>query len=210
MFTSMTAKMKDVNDIIVDLDGCNLVIKYPEVTYSFWKMRIPYDNDIDLTIILSNLLVYLDCTITFSNQRLLFTTHMMYEYHISEYYYYILHIEDQFIYNKYIDLLYKRHQDNVQFELDNPIILEVTKAKTKAAAKVRVKSKFIKQVTKDMFTNEETYIYSNSTTGKVINSDDPNLLDSLNGLKPKKEKRVKSVGVPMTSMTFSFKKKTDD
>lgn len=206
----MTVKKKDVENISVQLDSCTLTIKYPDVTYSYWKTRIPYENDNQLSNILMNLLVSLDCSITFSNQRLLYTTHMMYDYHISEYYYYLLHMENQELYNYYFDLLLFRHEENIQFELDNPIIVREVKPKVKTKSKGKVSNKYVKQITTDLITNEEVYIYSNSKTGDTIQSSNPNLLDELNGIKPKKEKKVKYAGVPMTNMTFSFKKKTDD
>ena len=61
-----------------------------------------------------------------------------------------------------------------------------------------------------MFTNEEKYIYYNKVTGEEIESTNPNMLDELNAPKKKERKKsinIKQVGVPMSAMTFSFKKK---
>ncbi len=200
----------DSHDISVECSNSTLIIRYPNITYSYWKTRIPYDSDKDIITILLNLLVYLDCTITFSNQRLLFTNHMMYDYHVSEYYYYLLRIDNQYLYNKYLNRLLIRHEENIKFEIDNPIVPHVPKTKIKKEPKVKASSKFVRQITTDLITGGELYIYSNSKTGEVLNSTDPNLLDSLNGVKPKKEKKVKQVGVPISNMTFTFKKKTND
>lgn len=202
----MTVTKKDVDDLIIVRDDITLTIKYPEVTYSYWKNLIPYDNDEKLIDVLDSLLDHLDCSVTINNKRLLYTFNMMYEYTISLYYYYLLHIENQFLYNMWLEILIHVHSVNIDFERNNPIIIEPIKKINKTNTK-RSSSNFVKQVTTDLITNEETYIYSNSKTGEIINSSDPNLLDGLNGVKPKKEKKVKSVGVPMTSMTFNFKKK---
>ena len=59
---------------------------------------------------------------------------------------------------------------------------------------------------KDIFTGKETYIYENLRTLEKINVDNPNLLEELNAPKKKKVKKKKEVGVPISSMTFSFKK----
>jgi len=202
----MIANKIDVNSINVDLDGSTFIIKYPNVNYSYWKNLIPYNGDKDIIIILSNILVQLDCTIMFSNQRLLYTHNMMYEYYVSEYYYYLLHIEHQWLYNNYFDLLIFKHIHNIKFEQDNPIIITPPKIKSKRLNHSKIINMFVRQVTTNMFTKKEAYIYSNAKTGEVIQSDDSNLLDTLNA-KPVKEKRTKVVGVSLDDMTFSFKKK---
>lgn len=216
MFIIMIANMNNVDiikydshDISVECNNSTLIIRYPNITYSYFKSIQPYDDDEDLMYILADILVSLDCSVTFSNMRLISVGNMNYDRYVSDYYYYMLHIEDVYLYNICFDALISRHESNVQFELDNPIVKHEPKVKTKKIVKAKGSNKFVRQVTTDLITNEETYIYSNSKTGEVINSSDPNLLDGLNGVKPKKEKRVKSVGVPMSSMTFTFKKKND-
>jgi len=212
MLNIMTAIKKDVSDLSVDCDGAILIIKYPDVNYSYWKMLKPYSNDDELTRIITRIGEDLDIAREWDGKRLWGTNHMMYNYDVSLYYYYLLHIEDQELYNFYFDCLITRHRDNVQFELDNPILEEAIIEKSKAVAKKTLPNKFIRQVTTDMFTNEEIYIYSNSKTGETITSTDPNKLDELNS-KPKKEKKVKQskvVSVPMEAMKFSFKKKQND
>ena len=67
-------------------------------------------------------------------------------------------------------------------------------------------SKISKYTTKDIFTGKETYIYENLRTLEKINSNNPNLLEELDAPKKKKVKKKKEVGVPISSMTFSFKK----
>lgn len=198
--------MTDNLNISVQLDNCTLTIKYPEVTYPYWKSLLPYYNDSDLCIILENLFISLDCSITYEYMRIIMTSHMNYELYIGRYYYYLLHMEDQYLYNQYFNILLKLHEDNIQFELNNPIIEKVVQTKSRDFTKIKAKPKFIKQTTTDLITSKEVYKYINVKTGEIITSEDPDLLNALNS-KPKKEKKEKSVGIPMTMMTFSFKKK---
>ena len=61
-----------------------------------------------------------------------------------------------------------------------------------------------------MFTNKKVYIYENARTKEKIESNNPDLLDELNAPKKKERKKsikIKEVGVPISAMTFSFKKK---
>ena len=204
----MTVNKKDVEDLSVQLDDCTLNIKYPDVNYSYWKSFIEYKDDLDIIIILENLLVYLDCTVIYSNSRVLYTNQMMYEKYVGDYYYYLLHFDNQLYYNTYFDLLCKRHQDNVEFEFNNPILEKLIIAKSKAVSKKKVSNKFVRQVTTDLITGQEVYIYINGKD-EPITSNDPNLLDKLNN-KEKKVKQPKRGAVPMSSMTFSFKKKQQD
>lgn len=212
MMNSIDFIKYDSHDISVQLDNCTLIIRYPNVTYSYWKGLCPFDQD-ELPYILSDLLMYMDCSIELDGKRVIKTSNMTYQSYITDYYYYLLRVDDQIEYNYWFDELLKTHQINVDFEIANPVILNVTKEKTKAIVKkANTKGKFVRQVTTDLITNEEAYIYSNSKTGETINSSDPNLLSSLNGLKPKKEKKVKQskvVPVNMSAMTFSFNKKKD-
>ena len=208
----MTQIMNDANVLSVELDNCTLNIKYPDVTYSYWKGLTPYEDDVDLMYILADLLVSLDVSVEFSGQRLLYTTNMMYEHYVSSYYYYMLHIEDQELYNNCFDKLLEQHIINIQFELDNPIIPKTPKQAKTRKGKPKLEDKFVRQVTVDMFTNKETYIYSNAKTGEIINSDDPDKLKELNAkpVRQTKVKQTKSNVVSMDAMTFSFKKKSND
>lgn len=209
----MIVKKKDVEDLIIDCGNSILTVKYPDINYSYWKNLKPYNTDDELSIILCSIAIDLDCSIIFGDKRLIQTSNMMYDYNISLYYYYLLHMEDQELYNFYFDCLITLHRDNIDFELNNPIIIPTPKEMIKSKAKPKINGKFVRQITRDMFNGEETYIYSNSKTGETINSEDPNLLDSLNGIKPikgKKVKQSKSNVVPISSMTFTFKKKLND
>ena len=61
-----------------------------------------------------------------------------------------------------------------------------------------------------MFTGEVVYQYINARTGDEVSSSNPDLLTELNAPKKKERKKsikIKSAGVPISAMTFSFKKK---
>lgn len=143
MLNIITVMMKD-NELHIELDGSIFIIKYPEVTYSYWKGLIPFENDEDISVILCNIAVSLDCSIVFSNQRLLMTTNMMYEHYVSEYYYYLLRMKDQELYNFYFYCLCNIHRDNIEFELNNPIVPYVAPTKKKSNKQKLGGTKFVR------------------------------------------------------------------
>lgn len=209
IFIIIIQMMKDSRSIETKVDGIDFIIKYPEVNYSYWKSLIPYYNDDDLVIILANILICLDCSVMYSGMRIINTSQFNYERYVSEYYYYLLHISSHSTYNRCYDYLLETHSFNLKYEADNPIKEIVIKSKINT--KDKTPNIYVRQETKDMFTEQVTYIYTNAKTGDSIKSDNPNLVDDKGKLiKEKKVKQPKSVGVPMTSMTFSFKKKDND
>lgn len=188
----------------------NLKIKYPIVDYIYFKSIKEYNNDSDLITILNNILKNLDCTIEYSYGRPRMTTYPIYTMILSEYYFYLNHIINQFVYNKYIDKVIKRHIDNLIFEYEHPYVPPVSKKKSTIKKNKLPPNKFFKYVTHDLFTRKEIYIYINPRTKEEINSDNPNMLDELNAPKKKEHKKsikIKKTGVPISAMTFSFKKK---
>ena len=72
------------------------VIKYPDVDYRYFKNLIEFKNDVDIFVILDNLLTELDCSQLFDNRQVLNTNHLVYSYNSSKYYYYMLHLDNQF------------------------------------------------------------------------------------------------------------------
>lgn len=176
-------------------------INYPEIDYIKWKRKIDYNNDIDICNILNNILNNLDCTKEFECGRPMMTIYFAYKDTLQEYYYYLVKLNNQIIYNTYLDKLIKRHIDNIQFEYSNPLPVK-SKSKRSKRAKA-MPDKFIKYKSKDLFTGKDVYFYENEHRGDVIKSDNPNLKDILN----KSKKKVKHIGVPMEAMTFNFKKK---
>lgn len=187
------------------LETINFQVNYPNVDYGFYKGIKEFYTDEDICYILDNLILDLDCTREISCGRVLMTNYPIYHNRLSNYNFYLLKIQNQFVYNKYLDKLIKRHLDNLIFEYLNPLTKPVIdKHSTKSINKKKVPNKFIKQITNDLYTGEEIYIYENYHTGEVIKSKNPNLLDELNNKPKKKNKKVKTVGVPLDLMTFSF------
>lgn len=188
----------------------NLNLDYPIIDYMTFKRIHDYNSDFDLIKILNNILKDLDCTIEYDCGRLRMTVYPIYHMTLSEYYFYLSRITNQFVYNEYIDKVIKRHIDNLIFEYENPYIPPTKKKKSTTKKKKLPPNKFVKYVTNDLFTNEEKYIYINHRTNQEIESINPNMLDELNAPKKKERKKsikIKQVGVPMSAMTFSFKKK---
>ena len=180
-----------------------LKLEYPNVDYEFWKRTKEFKNDIDLCKILDDILKNIDCRKEFNGCRMCMTTYPMYKIIISKYYYYLIKINNQELYNKYLDKLINLHNINVIFEYCNPIKKETKKIKTKSKLPP---NKYYRYLTHDLFTNEEIYLYINPRTNHEVRSNNPNLLEELNS-KKKKVKQTKIASIPLTAMTFSFKKK---
>ena len=180
-----------------------LKLEYPNVDYEFWKRTKEFKNDIDLCKILDDILKNIDCRKEFNGCRMCMTTYPMYKIIISKYYYYLIKINNQELYNKYLDKLINLHNINVIFEYCNPIKKETKEIKTKSKLPP---NKYYRYLTHDLFTNEEIYLYINPRTNHEVRSNNPNLLEELNS-KKKKVKQTKVANIPLTAMTFSFKKK---
>lgn len=187
-----------------------LNIEYPRVDYMSFRSTKEYNNDSDLIVILDGIIKELDCTIKYDYGRPKVTTFPIYNMTLSEYYFYLSRITNQFIYNNYINKVIKRHIDNLVFEYEDPYVPPVSKKKSTTKKKKLSPNKFFKQVTHDLFTGKEKYIYTNPRTKKEIMSNNPNMLDELNASKKKERKKsikIKQTNVPISAMTFSFKKK---
>lgn len=136
------------------------------------------------------------------------TTYFNYNSVISDYFYYLYKLNNQLLYNKYINKFIDRHIENIVFEYEHPYLDKSAKKVTKR--KKTPANKFIRYVTFDIFTNKKIYVYENLYTKEQIKSDNPNLLEELNVPKKKERKKsisTKKVGVPISAMTFNFKKK---
>lgn len=197
-------KLNYVNPITGEINY--LEVQYPIIDYGKFKRLHDYNNDNDLIKILDNILKDLDCTKEYNGVRFRTTTYPIYSMFLSDYYFYVNKITNQFIYNEYIDKLIKRHIDNIVFEYNNPYIVNTKNNKKK---KKSPPNKFVKYTTKDMFTNKSKYVYCNYKTDEQIESDNPDLLDKLNSKisKRKQNNKRKQIGVPLSAMTFNFKKK---
>lgn len=194
---------------ITDEKDC-IDIEYPSLDYTKFKRLHEYNTDEDITQILENILKSLDCTIEYDGIRFRTTSYPIYSMFLSEYYFYVSKIINQFVYNKYIDKLIKRHINNIVFEYENPCVIKDNKSKNNTKRKKSPPNKFVKYTIKDVFTNKTKYVYCNYKTDEQIESDNPDLLDKLNSAKKKnvkKHNRNKQIGVPLSAMTFNFKKK---
>ncbi len=188
----------------------NLDIKDLKLDYFSWKSIINCKTDDDVIKILNTKLKELDCTKEHSYGRTIIINSFIYDTTMSNYYYYLIKLKNQFLYNDYIDKLINRHIKNIIFEYDYPYIENKNKNQNKIKKKKRPINKFVKYVTFDMFTNKEVFVYENPFTKEIIESDNPNLLDELNAPKKKERKKsikIKEIGVPISAMTFNFKKK---
>lgn len=108
----------------------------------------------------------------------------------------LLRINNPFDYNETLRRIIDVHKENIIIYDSFNNISKPTKVK-----KSKLKNKFYRQEQPDIF-GKIKYIYINPKTNEQFESDNPNLLDELN--KPKR--RIKTT-VPISSMTFSFKKK---
>lgn len=200
----MILKLKYANPINNQINELN--IKYPEIDYFKFKRLEDYNNDIDLFNILNELLNKLNCTKETPWGRLCMTTFPIYEEFLSEYYFYLIKIRNQFYYNFYIDRLIDVHVKNIKYEYDNPININRNTNKKHKKKKKTPPNVFVKRVSTDMFTGEQIYFYTNLRTNEEIKSSNPDLLDELNSSKKKERKpKVKTIGVPLDAMTFNFK-----
>lgn len=154
---------------------------YPFIDYYIWGGLKDCKNDNDVVDELNGIIKELDCRKEYDGKRILMTEWPKYKIRLSFYYYYILKLKNQFLYNKYIDKLIEIHSNNVDYENNFPYIVESKKkSKRKAAIKRR------KIISKDLFSD--------------------NMMDITNdnNIKP-----LESY-VPLDHMTYSFKKKQNE
>ena len=141
----------------------------------------PYKTDDDIFNILNGILRDIDLSKTVSGMLICTTDSVRYNSCLSEYIYYLEHIENQLEYNKWIDILIERHIMNLIVEMNhkNTIIEKPKTSKIKTKKKTG-KNEFYRRQTFDLFTKEPKYEYINPKTGEIIESFDPNLCAKLN------------------------------
>lgn len=183
-----------------------LHIERPKVDANYWYSSNNCRTDADVIAILEDILHRLDCTREYDCGRPMMTTFLIYKSAMNNYYYYLLKLNNQITYNKYLDVLIDRHVQNILFEYAHPYTPIKVGKKKRNSKKRTIPNKFVKQKTIDMFTGEEIYVYTNSKTGEEYQSSNPNLINELKQRK-KKEKAPKRGAVPISAMTFDFKKK---
>lgn len=177
-----------------------LVFEESIIDYCNWRNIKDTKTDNDICEILNLLLIYLDCSRMLSGMPINRTTNIRYKDELGEYWYYLLKFNNQLLYNEYFDKLINLHTKNIIVEHSR---IKEDKPKITKTKKAKVENKYFRYTTKDMFTNEEVFVYRNPKTGDEITSTNPDLLEELN--KPKEKVRKRAVDVSF--MTFSFKKK---
>lgn len=183
-----------------------LHIEHPEVGAMYWYGSKDCRTDADVIDALNEILHRLDCTREYNCGRPMMTTFLMYKSAMNDYYYYLLKLDNQITYNKYLDALIDKHIQNIIFEYAHPYNPIKINKKKRNSKKRTIPNKFIKQETIDMFTGERTYFYINPKTGEEYESSNPDFISELKQRK-KKEKSPKRGAVPISAMTFDFKKK---
>lgn len=159
-----------------------------------------FNTQAELITIINETFDELDCSKLVSGMPLIIIDSQRYRNALSDIYYYINKLENNLIYNEFITKIIETHKNNIIIEAARYNTIkkpEIKKSKSKAKP-----NKFVRQVTKDIFTGQIIYVYTNLKTGETIKSTDGNKLDELNA--KKKVKREKSAGVPMSAMTFKF------
>lgn len=172
----MIVEKKEVNPNTYEEINIIIKIEYPNIEYKDWKRTKEFNTDNDICNILDKILVNLNCKRIYEGKRVIMTTYPVYQMFINEYYYYLIKINNQFVYNKYFDKLINCHIDNILFEIIDNTMQTIVKQYPKSKRKLP-ENKFIKYVTIDIFTGKETYIYENLRTLEKINVDNPNLLE---------------------------------
>lgn len=185
-----------------------LTLNYPNVDYMYYSFVKSYSNDDDLIKILNTLLKELDCTRVYDNGFRFLTVYPMYSMVLSDFYYYLVKLNNQFVYNQFIDRVVAQHINNIVYEHNNPIVRDIKERPNPKDKRKTPPNKFFKSSEKDMFTGEVKYIYNNPKTGEEIISSDGNLLDELNAKKTKVKKtspkKTKVEKLDMSNITFNF------
>lgn len=169
-----------------------LDIYYPYVDYSYWSRLPDYLCDDWIVKILDQFIEDLDCRREYSGRRIIGTEWPKYQTRLSNYLYLLLKINNQLIYNEYVDKIISLHYNNLAFEHEYPCNADITstnKRKRKAH-----KQKALRIISTDMFDGNTVDITGSVDTHNIV----------------KKKKKTRNVGVPMELMTYSFKKKNNE
>lgn len=159
-----------------------------------------FNSQAELIDIINETFKDLDCSRLVDNMPLIIINSQRYKNALSDIYYYINKLENNLVHNDFITKIIDFHKNNIIIEATRYNNLK--KPETKKSKSKTKPNKFVRQITKDMFTGEVIYVYTNLKTGETIKSTDGNKLEELNA--KKKAKKEKYVGVPMSAMTFKF------
>lgn len=196
------------NDDDLSIDYIN--VEFRDIDYSKWRSYNQQGQYDCVEAMLKHYLYQLDCTREYASGRPMVTTFPIYQDRLNDYYYWLVKITNPIQYNIWLDELIDRHRSNIKFETLNPYKGSI---KTNKPVKIKkkkelVSSAWVRQETKDLFTGCTKYIYQNVNTGDSHISDNPDELEGLNASKKKTTKiKSKVSDIPLSAMTFSFKKK---
>lgn len=182
-----------------------LEVELKDNDYSKWRSYNQEGQYDCIDSILNHYLYELDCTKEYKSGRPMMTNFPIYKIRLSDYLFWLLKIENAIQYNINLDNLIQRHINNLIFEHEHPYVKPISKKKT--STKKKSKLGWMRQITKDMFDNRTIYVYQNISTGEMIRSYNPDMLEELN--KPKKKERTKSPKkeIDFSNFYFEFDKK---
>lgn len=183
-------------------DNYELILNYPTIDYLSWGNIKNCKSDNDIIKVLNSYLKDLDCNKKLNGKFITKTNSFIYKDYLSFYYYYLVKLKNQILYNNYLNKLIDLHLNNINIEQTLTSIDYYNNKKVKKTKSKMPPNKFFKAETKDLFTGESQYIYTNFNTKEEIISSNPNLLDKLNN---KNKNNKKEKGVSMSLITFNFK-----
>lgn len=167
----------------------DLVIQDYELTPIHIKFLAICHTDIEFVYQLQRLLDDMDCSVFLKCGKLVSVNTPKYEDYLSLYMYYASKIQDQMLYNKYIDKLIERHEANVKHDelyfKVNPDAPVDKEHKVKGKRKLPL---WVREESIDLFENTKHYIYTNTKNGEIIHSKDPDLIAKGLGKKNRDEK----------------------
>ena len=186
----------------------NINTTYPNYDgIQYYKYENLFQTPVEET--LDKLLVELDCSKLCAGKIVIPTNSFRYDEVVETYIRMLFRIPiyNYVLYNKYVEKLLNRHNENLEFENNfKPEVKETTKAKGKKISKKKVPNIYVRTETHNLFTGELEYDYTNFATGDSFISSDPNLLEQLNAPK-KKKKEVKQPRKDFGKILLNFKMK---
>lgn len=188
-----------MNQLIVEN---NILINYPDIDAIKWR-NFSDELNKNLYKAIEDRIKYINISI-YDNPCIKDINSYHYVHTLEDLYWFLLHINNPFIYNYYFNLIINIHKQNI-YDFNNQIpIEEIKKTKKNSNTKQRkIANKYKLTVVRNIFTGETEYEYYNPVTEDKIISDNPNLLSELN-TKKKKEKKVKSKVINMNNICISF------
>lgn len=189
----------NMNQLIVEN---NILINYPDIDAIKWR-NFSDELNKNLYKAIEDRIKYINISI-YDNPCIKDINSYHYVHTLEDLYWFLLHINNPFIYNYYFNLIINIHKQNI-YDFNNQIpIEEIKKTKKNSNTKQRkIANKYKLTVVRNIFTGETEYEYYNPVTEDKIISDNPNLLSELN-TKKKKEKKVKSKVINMNNICISF------